>query len=129
VSAGQRENAVTAPDQASEIAELRGLIREAHGAIKDMERLLREIRQANREGAEQARAAAQQAAKEEMTRFQEHIQAQMDESARDLNRAVEAARTHVVRQLTVSEVESGPDGKGLRVKFAGNLFDAGEDPS
>jgi hypothetical protein len=124
----ETENAVAASDRASEITELRELIREAHGAIKDMERLLRDFRQAGREGAEQGRTAAQEAAKAEMARFQEHIQGQMDEAARDLNRAVEAARMQVIKQLTVSELESGPDGKGLKVKFAGNLFDAGESP-
>ena len=113
--------------ETGEITELRELIREAHGAIKDMERLLRDFRQAAREGAEQGRAAAQEAAKAEMDRFNEHLQGQMDAAAKDLNRAVEAARMHVVKQLTVSELESGPDGKGLRVKFAGNLFDAGQD--
>jgi F0F1-type ATP synthase membrane subunit b/b' len=112
--------------QAAEVAaELRELIREAHGAIKDMERLLRDIRQATRDGAEEARGAAQEAARAEMTRFQEHIQGQMDDAARDLNRAVEAARMQVVRQLTITEIEQIP-GKGSVVKFAGNLFDAGE---
>lgn len=107
-------------------SELRELVREAHGAIKDMERLLRDIRQASRDGTEQARTAAQEAAKAEMTKFRDHIQAQMDDSARDLNRAVEAARLHVVKQLTITEVEQLP-GSGSRVKFAGHLFDAGED--
>lgn len=111
-------------DQAAE--ELRELVREAHGAIKDMERLLRDIRQASREGTEQARTAAQEAAKAEMAKFQEHIQGQMDDAAADLNKAVDAARMHVVKQLTISEIEQIP-GQGTRVKFAGNLFDAGED--
>ena len=41
-----------------------------------------------------------------MDRFNEHLQGQMD--GKNLNRAVEAARMHVVKQLTVSELESGP---------------------
>lgn len=113
---------------AAQLLELRELIREAHAAIKDGRGLLKELRRESAGITEQARAAAQQAALEEMTRFQAHIQGEMDRTARDLNRAVEAARHQVVRQLTISSLEENPDGTGLRVKFAGNLFDAGGPP-
>lgn len=108
-----------------QLEELRELIREAHGVIKDGTRLLREIRQASAATAEQARAAAHDAAVAEMAAFQVHIQRDMDRSARDLNRAVEAARVQVVKALTVKMLETGPDGTGIVATFGGNLFDDG----
>lgn len=106
-----------------QLAELRGLIREGHGVIKDMNRLLREYRNAAADAAGQARQAAAEAASEEMTRASRHIQAEMNRHAKDLNRAVQAARVQVVKALTVRTLDAGPDGGGLTATFAGNLFD------
>lgn len=111
-----------------QLAELRELIRQVHAAIKDGRGLLKELRRERDGIIESARAAAQQAAVTEMRRFEKHIQGEMDRAARDLNRAVDAARHQVVRQLTVSSLEENPDGPGLRVTFAGNLFDDGSQP-
>ena len=107
-----------------QLIELRELIREGHGVIKDMTALLREFRRLAADGAEQSRAAARQAANAEIKRFSAHIQGEMDRQARELNKAVQAAREHVVKTLLVKSIEELPGG-GLRASFTGSLFDDG----
>ena len=111
-------------DALAEVEDLRELLRETHGAIKDMERLLREMREAIRGGTAAARLAAHEAAVAEMGRFQEHVQRELDLSAKGLNKAVQRARSQIIDQLTVKHAESIPGG-GTRITFAGNLFDDG----
>ena len=110
-----------------QLIELRELIREGHGVIKDMTALMREFRKLAADGAEQSRAAAQQAADTEISRFSAHIQGEMDRHARELNKAVQAARQQVVKALLVKSIEEMPGG-GLKASFTGNLFDDGGTP-
>ena len=82
------------------LAELRELVREAHGAAKDLRAAIKEARQLTADAARDGEQAARQAAIAEMKVFEAHVQAEMDRSARDLNRAVAAARDHLVKALT-----------------------------
>lgn len=109
-----------------EAAELRELIREAHGAIKDLDRLLAQARQVIRDGAVQARDAAHRATEEELDSFAERWQAEADRHAVSLNEAVKAARLQILKQLMIAELEPMEGGHGLRVKWDGALFDAGD---
>lgn len=104
---------------------LRELVRDAHGATKDLRAAIREAKALEREMAETCAKAAGDAAIAEMDAFAVHIQREMNEKARDLNRAVDAARRHVVRSLTMASLVPDDQG-GLRVTFHGAAFD--EDP-
>jgi hypothetical protein len=114
----------------AQLAELRGLIREAHGATKDLRAAIREARALAADTARETERAARQAAVEEMKRFEAHVQAEMDRSAADLNRAVTAARDHVVKalrpKLAAMEVNDRDEITRLAVTFDANLFDAGD---
>jgi hypothetical protein len=109
---------------------MRELIREAHGAIRDLDRLLADARQFAREAMTGFRAAAAQAAGEaanaELISFAAEFQKMANDSAADLNRGVEAARLQIMEALAISELEPVEiDGHtGLRVRWAGGLFDA-----
>jgi len=112
------------------LAELRELVREAHGAAKDLRAAIKEARQLTADAARDGEQAARQAAIAEMKVFEAHVQAEMDRSARDLNRAVAAARDHLVKALTpkIAAVEVSPDNAAITrvaVTFDANLFDAG----
>jgi hypothetical protein len=50
----------------------------------------------------------------------------MDQSARDLNRAVSAARNHLVSALMPKIAEVDLDSARVAVTFEGNLFDSGD---
>lgn len=117
------------PDRVAALnAELRETVREAHAALKDMERVLREYRaNAATTMADIGEAAAQVAAAE-LRRYGEHLQSEMNAQAVNLNRAVDAARNHIVTQLTLAWLEPDPEVHGrLRFVFHGAPFD--EDPT
>jgi hypothetical protein len=113
------------PDPAAELAALRALIREAHEATKDLRAAIREARQVAADAARATEAAAFAAGQAELGRWSDHIQGQMDAAAADLNRAVDAARAHIVDALTPVELEVDEATQQLKVRFAGNRFDAG----
>lgn len=112
------------------LAELRELIREAHGATKDLRGAIREARDyANGlislvdAAADAARTAAFHAGEAQMAELGAHLQRQMNQAAADLNRAVDEARRHIVKQLTLTRLLQGEDG-GIVAEFASNQFDA-----
>ena len=111
-----------------QLAELRELIREAHGATKDIRAAIKEARTLVDTFADACAAAAYHASNAEMGRWAEHVQREMNDRARDLNRAVIAARDHIGRALMpkIAAVELTDDDEPPRliVQFAGNLFDA-----
>ena len=114
------------PDKAEQAtAELRELIREAHAAIKDLTRVLREVRQAVRDGTAEARDTMAKAANDAIDEFTVHWQKQADQAAADLNRDLLAARAHLIKALTIKSMEGIPGERGIRVEFAGQLFDDG----
>lgn len=107
-----------------QLVELRELIREAHGAAKDLRAVIKEARQVGPSLARECEQAARDAASAEIQQFNTRLQADMDRAARDLNRAVDAARRQVLAQLTVTSLSL--DETGVRAEFAGNLFDSGD---
>lgn len=58
-----------------------------------------------------------------MTEFNEHIQAEMNREARELNNAVNAAREHIIRQLMLSRFTVDQKSGTLQVHWAGPTFD------
>lgn len=117
------------------LAALRDLTREAHGACKDLNRAIKEARdfadglvKLVDAAADSARRAAHGAGVEQMRQFEEHIQAEMNRSAADLNAALERARDHIGKALMpkVASVDLGDDDVPTRLylTFEGGLFDA-----
>jgi hypothetical protein len=106
--------------------ELREATREAHGAVRDLDRLLGDYRKLTADVRLLIMGDAQEAANAELKRYGAHLQAEMNEKAADLNRAVDAAREHIVRALTVAELSITPEGR-LAVHFKGGRFDADVD--
>lgn len=110
-------------------AELREQVRDAHGAAKDLRAAIREARSMITEMADACAKAAHEASSAEMASWAAHVQREMNARAKDLNRAVTAARDHIGRQLMpkIAAVEI-PPGEGeparLMVSFEGALFDA-----
>jgi hypothetical protein len=108
---------------------LREATAEAHGAIRDLDRMLREYRElakaTNAASAAAAAKAAGEAANAELISFAAEFQKMANDSAADLNASIEAARLAIMAALSVSELEPVEiDGHtGLRVKWAGGLFD------
>lgn len=117
------------PDRMAALnAELRETVREAHAALKDMERVLREYRENAATTMADIGEAAAQVAAAELRRYGEHLQAEMNAQAVNLNRAVDEARHHIVTQLTLAYIEPDPEVRGrLRFVFTGAPFD--EDPT
>jgi uncharacterized protein YukE len=105
----------------AQLAELRELIRQAHGATKDLRAAIREARKMTDDMADACAKAAYEASNDEMARWAAHVQREMNTRAADLNRAVDAARRHIISQLTMTRLI--PSGDGLRVEFAGANFD------
>jgi F0F1-type ATP synthase membrane subunit b/b' len=112
-----------------QLTELRELIRDGHGLLKDLRAAIRDARALADDAAREAERAARQAAISEMRRFETHVQAEMDRSAADLNRALRAARDHLVKALTpkIAALEVNDDDAITRVAvtFEANLFDSG----
>lgn len=106
--------------------ELRALIREAHEAIKDLRTAIRDAKATTRDMADAAAKAAFEASNDEMARWSRHIQAEMNRSARDLNRAVEAARDHIGRSLMpkIASLDTSGAAPVLLIEFEGGKFDA-----
>lgn len=105
-----------------QLTQLRELIREAHCATKDLRAEIKEARALREEFADACARAAFDAANDEMARWAGHIQAEMNDRARDLNRAVTAAREHIAHALIPRIVNVGEDGR-LSIEFEGSLFD------
>lgn len=107
-----------------QLAELRELIRDAHGATKDIRAAIKEAKTLVADFADACAKAAFDASNAEMARWADHVQREMNDRARDLNRAVVAAQRHIVSQLTMTRLIPDGQGHGLRVEFEGSLFDA-----
>jgi uncharacterized coiled-coil protein SlyX len=114
-----------------QLAQLRDLVREAHAATKDLNRAIREAKSYADDlvkmvdaAAEASRRAAHTAGCEQLAAFQDHIQHEMNRSAAELNKAIEAAREHIGRALMPKVAALDPDAGAILVQFDGNLFDA-----
>lgn len=108
------------------LAELREATRDAHAAVKDLTGVLREYRKAAADGVQAARDAAANAASEELVKFGEHLQKEMNHAAADLNRSVNTAREAIAAQLTPRQVVVNEDGR-VQFTFTGN-FDQDPEP-
>jgi hypothetical protein len=114
-----------------QLIELRELVREAHGANKDLRAAIKEARGYSdslikmvEATADACRTAAHEAGAAQIVAFGEHLQGEMNAAARDLNRAVEAARAHIARSLRPQIAALDPETGTLVIDFAGSLFDA-----
>jgi uncharacterized coiled-coil protein SlyX len=114
-----------------QLAQLRELVREAHAATKDLNRAIREAKEYASNlvrmvdaAAEASRRAAHEAGCAQLEVFQDHIQTEMNRSAAELNKAIEAAREHIGRALMPKVAALDPDAGAILVQFDGNLFDA-----
>jgi hypothetical protein len=114
-----------------QLAELRELIREAHGATKDLNRAIREAREYADNlvkmvdaAADASRRAAFAAGAEQLAEYQAHIQAEMNRSAAELNKAIVAAREHIGRALRPKIASIDPGDATIVLQFEGALFDA-----
>lgn len=110
----------------AQLAELRELIREGHGVTKDLRAAIKEAAALTRDMADACAKAAFDASSDEMNRWAAHVQQEMNDRARDLNRAVTAARDHIGRALLpkIASVDLSGDVPALTIQFEGNLFDA-----
>jgi hypothetical protein len=109
-------------ERARQVEELRLLIRQAHEAVRDLRAALRDARKLTDEFARGAEAAAHAAAAAELGRWQSHVQAEMNRSAKLLNAAIERAREHIVKTLVLEAADVADDGT-VRAVFAAPKFD------
>jgi F0F1-type ATP synthase membrane subunit b/b' len=108
------------------LAELRELIPQAHAAAKDLSAGLREHRKVTADGVKAAGELAADTAADQLRKFAEHLQKEMNRAAAELNIAVNVAREAITSQLTPRAVTIGEDGH-VEFTFNGN-FDADVPP-
>jgi hypothetical protein len=125
-----RRPAPDAPDIDKAIAlavEMRGLISAAHAASKDIRSALAEYRQLLADADKTVDAAMGRAANLALQQWTNHLQAEQNRHAARLNESVTAARDHILKCLTVSELKFSREVDNLvHFKFEGPgaAFDA-----
>ena len=103
-----------------EMEELRALIRESHEAIKDLTKLLREYKKAAADGTKAAGERAHDAADKKLREFFDHLQAESNHNAAELNKSVERAKDHVMKRLLIARMEIDKDSDMARFYFEEN---------
>lgn len=107
--------------------EMRGLISDAHSATKDMRSALAEYRQLLADADKTVDAAMERAVNRALDQWTNHLQAEQNRHAANLNAAVSAARDHILKCLTLAELKFSHEVDNvIHFKFTGPAvpFDA-----
>lgn len=101
------------PDIPDEIRVLRDVIREAHEAVKDLRSAIRDAQQL----APDLTKRFEEHANREMRDLDNHLQAETNRKAAELNAAVHIARDAIVNQLLITEMVLDPDTQSVSFHF------------
>lgn len=107
------------PDPAAEAEQLRGLIRDAHAAVKDLRAAIREAAQLRAGLAAEFQAAASA----EIMDVANHMQAQANAAAAELNASVKTAREEIAQRLFDARIEYDQAADNFKIVIPGAVFD------